>query len=246
MADISRKLGLADSKEVIRKASELRRLCDLNFNSSSIGVGEICKAIICLEMAASKFDVIFDRRRATKLSGMSDKAYTRSFNVMQNGLGVKNKLDIRELAIQFGCIRLIPIVIRGLSQYKDRFIKSLPVSRRSGSDFNRSVFTAAAFFLLAKKQKVKVDKVKLIQLCGTSESEFSNVCSSMKDLCFDVFCVLKEKKDSKEIKGNRDLLNPILKKRKLDDGDSSSGDCSSDDDDEEEDRVSCCKKIKLM
>lgn len=34
-------------------------------------------------------DVLFDRQRAIKLSGMSEKAYIRSFNAMQNGIGVK-------------------------------------------------------------------------------------------------------------------------------------------------------------
>lgn len=32
---------------------------------------------------------MFDRPSAIKLSGMSEKAYNRSFNSMQNGIGVK-------------------------------------------------------------------------------------------------------------------------------------------------------------
>lgn len=36
-----------------------------------------------------RMDVIFDRQMAIKLSGMSEKAYIRSFNSMQNGIGVK-------------------------------------------------------------------------------------------------------------------------------------------------------------
>ena len=35
------------------------------------------------------FQVIFDRQAAIKLSGMSEKAYNRSFNSLQNTLGVK-------------------------------------------------------------------------------------------------------------------------------------------------------------
>ncbi|XP_047330672.1 origin of replication complex subunit 6 [Impatiens glandulifera] len=238
IADIGKKLGLADSKQVIRKAGEFRRLCDLQFDSSTIGVGEICKAIICLEMAALRFDVIFDRENAVKLSGMSDKAYTRSFNSIQNGLGIKSKLDVRELAVRFGCVRLIPIVLRGLSQYKDRFIASLPLSRRASADFTRSVFTAVGFYLCAKKHKLKLDKIKLIELCGTSESEFSNVSTSMKELCFDIFGISKDKKDPKEIKGNRDLLDALPEKRRVEDGG-----YSSDDGEEES---SCYKKQKLM
>ena len=101
----------------------------------------------------SSAQLIFDRKTAIKMSGMSEKAYNRSLIAMQNGLGVKlvsytfilllvlfcgftdtifkcfecligcvfvlyrNKLDIRELGIQFGCIRLIPLVHKALSLY---------------------------------------------------------------------------------------------------------------------------------
>lgn len=75
LSDIARKLGLSETKHLVRKAAELRRLADVQFDSSVIGVGEICKAIICLEIAASRMDVVFDRQAAIKLSGMSEKAY---------------------------------------------------------------------------------------------------------------------------------------------------------------------------
>ncbi|XVE53250.1 hypothetical protein DITRI_Ditri02bG0189000 [Diplodiscus trichospermus] len=219
LSDIARKLGLSEYKLLVRKAAELRRLCDVQFDSSIIGVGEVCKAIICLEIAATRFgEVIFDRQKAIKLSGMSEKAYNRSFNSLQNGLNIKTTLDIRELGIQFGCVRLIPFVKKGLSLYKDRFMASLPASRQASADFSRPVFTAVAFYLCAKKHKLKIDKVRLIEVCGTSESEFSCVSTSMKDLCHDVFGISIEKKDPKEVKGNRELLDVLPEKRKFDDG----------------------------
>ncbi|KAF5739244.1 origin of replication complex subunit 6 [Tripterygium wilfordii] len=226
VADIARKLGVAESKQVIRKAAELRRLCDVQFDSSIIGVGEVCKAIICLEIAATSFQVIFDRNAAIRMSGMSEKAYNRSFNSLQNGLGVKAKLDIRELGIQFGCVRLIPFVRKGLLLYKDRFLASLPASRKASADFTRPVFTAVAFYLCAKKHKLKIDKIKLNELCGTSDAEFSCVANSMRDLCYDVFGASKEKKDPKEVKGNRELLDALPEKRKFEDGGYSSDDVS--------------------
>ncbi|XP_040973347.1 origin of replication complex subunit 6 isoform X5 [Gossypium hirsutum] len=115
----------------------------------------------------------------------------------------RTKLDIRELGIQFGCVRLIPFVKKGLSLYKDRFLASLPSSKQASADFTRPVFTAVVFYLCAKKHKLKIDKVRLIEVCGTSESEFSCVSTSMKDLCHDVFEISSEKKDPKEVKGNR-------------------------------------------
>ncbi|KAB2096946.1 hypothetical protein ES319_A01G138000v1 [Gossypium barbadense] len=86
---------------------------------------------------------------------------------------------------------------------RDRFLASLPSSRQASADFTRPVFTAVAFYLCAKKHKLKIDKVRLIEVCGTSESELSCVSTSMKDLCHDVFGISSEKKDPKEVKGNR-------------------------------------------
>ncbi|XP_020104291.1 origin of replication complex subunit 6 isoform X2 [Ananas comosus] len=241
ISSIAAKLGLSTSKPLIRKAEELRRLSDVQFDSSIIGVGEVCKAIICLEIAASRFQVIFDRQSAIRLSGMSEKAYMRSFNAMQNGLGVKATLDVRELGIQFGCVRLIPFVQKGLSLYKDRFLAALPASRRASTDFNRPVFTAVAFYLCAKRHKLKVDKFKLIELSGTSETEFTTVSTSMTDLCFDVFGVSKEKKNPKSIKGHRELLDSLPCKRRRDDDEAFSDDSSGD-----EKNMSCYKKHKKM
>ncbi|KAK8947990.1 Origin recognition complex subunit 6 [Platanthera guangdongensis] len=225
---IASRLGLTDSNSLIRKAEELRRLSDVQFDSSIIGVGEVAKAVICLEIAASRLQVIFERSSAIRMSGMSEKAYIRCFNAMQNGIGVKARLDVRELAVQFGCVRLISFVQKGFSLYKDRFLGALPASRRANTDFSRPVFTAVAFYLCAKKHKLKVDKFKLIELSGTSESEFLTIANSMNDLCFDVLGSSKEKKDPRAVKGHRELLDALPGKRTRRDDSDVSDDSSID------------------
>ncbi|KAL5198643.1 hypothetical protein ABZP36_002155 [Zizania latifolia] len=76
MSAIASRLGLSGSRHAVRKAAELRRLCDVTLDSVSsvLGIGEVCKATICLEIAASKFQVMFDRAEAVRMTGMSDKA----------------------------------------------------------------------------------------------------------------------------------------------------------------------------
>ncbi|KAK4479804.1 hypothetical protein RD792_015341 [Penstemon davidsonii] len=143
MAEIAKKLGFSESKELIRKAAA--------WPTSNL-----------IPLLPALMEVLFDQKLAIKLSGMSESAYNRSFNSMQNGIGLKNNLDIKELAIQFGCVRLIPFVHKGL--YKDRFLASLPFARRASADLTRPVFIA-----------LKVDKHKLIEVAGTSDSEFSSV-----------------------------------------------------------------------
>ncbi|KAI0501128.1 hypothetical protein KFK09_016071 [Dendrobium nobile] len=244
ISSIAAKLGLNNTKTLIRKAAELRRLSDVQFDSSIIGVGEVVKAIVCLEIAASRLQIIFDRSAAIRMSGMSEKAYIRCFNAMQNGIGVKARLDVRELAIQFGCVRLISFVQKVLSLYKDRFLAALPASRRANTDFSRPVFTAVTFFLCAKKHKLKVDKHKLIELSGTSESEFLTIMNSINDLCFDVIGSSKEKKDTQGVKGHRELLDTLPSKRLRQDDSDASDDSSIDIEDDIE--LPCYKKHKLM
>ncbi|KAH7839016.1 hypothetical protein Vadar_033790 [Vaccinium darrowii] len=55
VTEIGKKLGLSESKHVIRKAAKLHRLCDFQFDCSAIGIGETCMAVICLEIAATRY-----------------------------------------------------------------------------------------------------------------------------------------------------------------------------------------------
>ncbi|XXG65307.1 hypothetical protein AAC387_Pa05g3043 [Persea americana] len=79
--------------------------------------------------------------------------------------------------------------------------------------------------------KLKIDKFKLIELCGTSESEFTSVSTTMKDLCFDVFGTAKEKKNPRAVKGNKELLDELPGKRKHEEASDVSDDSSLDDED---------------
>ena len=46
-------------------------------------------------------------------------------------------------------------MIRVPQLYKDRFVASLPESDKASADFGRPVFLAVAFYLVARKNKVK-------------------------------------------------------------------------------------------
>eukprot|EP00250_Pteridium_aquilinum_P006574 c16464_g1_i1 orf=183-1058(+) len=230
LSNLEIKLSLQGFPAVVRKAQELQRLSKLQFDSSAFGLGEVCKAVLCFELACSLLHVDFDRQKGIRVSGLSEKAYIRSLTNLQNALGLRPTLDVRELAVQFGCVRLISSVHKILAEYKQRFIAALPASRKGNADFSRPVFTAVAFYLCAKKNKLKVDKLRLIEFCGTSDSEFATVSTSMLDLCFDMVGVHREKKESKSVKCNRDLLDVLPNKRKLEHEQSDSDSDSVDED----------------
>lgn len=228
--NLGNKLGMAGFPAVVRKAQELQRLSKLQFDSSAFGLGEVCKAVLCFELACTLMHVDFDRQKAIRVSGLSEKAYIRSLTNLQNAIGLRPALDVRELAIQFGAVRLVGSVHKTLAEYKLRFIAALPESRKGNADFGRPVFTAVAFYLCAKKNKLKIDKIRLMEICGTSDSEFAMVSTSMLDLCFDMVGIQRDKKDSKSVKCNRDLLDALPNKRKLEHEHLESGLDSSDED----------------
>ncbi|KAJ7515710.1 hypothetical protein O6H91_22G024500 [Diphasiastrum complanatum] len=230
---LQKKLGMSEeSPALIRKAQELQRLSNVSFDSASFGVGDVCKSILCFELACTALDITFDRYKGIRLSGLSEKAYLKSFNALQNALGLRKEVDVRQLAVQFGCVRLIETVRKALTMYKQRFIMALPEARRSSADFGRPVFVAVAFYLCAKKHQLKVDKARLMEICGVSESEFTQVSTSMMDLCFDILGVQKEKKDPTLIKFNRELLDSLPGKRRIEEADESASDCESIDEDD--------------
>lgn len=149
----------------------------------------------------------FDRTKAIKVSTISEKAYVRSSMAIKTALDLRPQVDMRHLALQFGCVRLIGSAQKTFGMYKKRFTEGLPEARRAGVDFSRPVFAAVAFYLTARKNKLKADVHELVKLCGTSEEEFGSVRASMVNLCFDLVGVAKKKRAADDVKGNRYLLD---------------------------------------
>jgi hypothetical protein len=58
--------------------------------------------------------------------------------------------------MQFGCARHDQSVRAALAAYKGRFVRSLPAVQQGHVDFGRPVFLAAAFYMVARKNKVAV------------------------------------------------------------------------------------------
>lgn len=101
--------------------------------------------------------------------------YRNAKAALQKVLGVVPKATARDLCIQFGCARHDQSVRACLAAYKERFVRSLPEVQRGHVDFSRAVFLAAAFFLVARKNKVAVDRMKLLGPLGVTATEFAQV-----------------------------------------------------------------------
>ncbi|XP_073388650.1 origin of replication complex subunit 6 isoform X3 [Physcomitrium patens] len=89
MKSLQLKFGLFDQLEVVRRAQELLRLCNLHFDAPSFGMGEICKSVLCFELACGELQISLHRQNAVYISSMSEKAYVRSLTAMRNTLGLR-------------------------------------------------------------------------------------------------------------------------------------------------------------
>lgn len=101
------------------------------------------------------------------------QVYRNAKAALQKVLGVVPKATARDLCIQFGCARHDQSVRACLAAYKERFDRSLPEVQRGHVDFSRTVFLAAAFYLVARKNKVAVDRTKLLGPLGITATEFA-------------------------------------------------------------------------
>ncbi|CAI5501150.1 unnamed protein product [Closterium sp. Naga37s-1] len=172
----------------VKRAEELLRMCNLKFEPGTFGVGEVAKAVICFDIACHLMgSTAVDARKAAKLSGMSPPAYARARAAIQNALGVRSQLSLPQLALQFGCMRVLESTQRNLHVFTARFTAALPEARRGGTDFSRPAYLAAALMLTATRNQLKMDVDRLLEAKHVGKDEFQQVVACMEAHCADLF-----------------------------------------------------------
>ncbi|EFN54248.1 hypothetical protein CHLNCDRAFT_11567, partial [Chlorella variabilis] len=161
--------------------------------------GELCKGAACMELACMTLGVAVDAAQVARFSGVGERVYRNAKAALQKVLGVTSKTTARELCVQFGCAGHEPAVRAALAAYKDRFVRSLPAAQQRHVDFGRPVFLAAAFYLVARKKKVAVDRVKLLDPLGVTAAELAQACASMANLCHDLVGCEPRKRRAEEL-----------------------------------------------
>lgn len=118
-----------------------------------------------------------------RCSGTTQKQYKKAKSVMMKALGVRQSISHRDICIQFGCLKLDSIVKQTLEEYKNR------IEEESGSkiDLRLPKYVGAAFCLVAKAYKVKVDKSRLLDTLGIQQKELNRTVCDMFDRMKDVF-----------------------------------------------------------
>lgn len=182
------RLGISNPR-LASKSNELLRLSFVRLPAGGLGQGELCRAVCCLDLAATTLQTSLDVAQLRRIVTVSEKTYRNSKTTLQKVLKLGIRTSARDLCIQFGCAGIERQVKTALDTYKAAFIESLPqgYSQSIVVDFSRPVFLAAAFFATARKHKVSVDRRRLLEPLGIYPKEFSDTIQSMTRLCPDLF-----------------------------------------------------------
>ncbi|CAI5983459.1 unnamed protein product [Closterium sp. NIES-64] len=105
----------------------------------------------------------------------------------RTALSVKSQLSLPQLALQFGCMRVLESTQRNLHIFTARFTAALPEARRGGTDFSRPAYMAAALMLTATRNQLKMDADRLLEATRVGKDEFQQVVASMEAHCADLF-----------------------------------------------------------
>ncbi|XP_077983364.1 origin recognition complex subunit 6-like [Glandiceps talaboti] len=176
------KLGIRSSK-ILRKAQELMRLCEIRLSSSNFAAMNMtgsCKAVMCLELAASSLDQPIHKDIAIKLSGIQKKTYNLTLKTLENALDLQPKLTVRDLAVQFGCVQATSLAQQTLKIYETELQKMQLKDEDDSIDMSNPMYPSAAIYTACRCSKTKIDKSKLVGIAGVKRSTFDKLSAAME------------------------------------------------------------------
>lgn len=188
-----------------------------------------------------RLQVPLDSNAVAQSSGVAKTMYKNARATLQKALGIRQSFTARDLCISFGCARYETSIRTTLSTFKHRYLDSLQEQTLKNVDLSRPVFLAAAFFLVTKQNKVKVQKDRLLSQLGVTSSEFSMAIGSFLTFMPELEATnpsQKKTKDSssgKERKRKKNLsTNKDNDTHQGNGGNDEEGDCGGDSDTENE------------
>lgn len=167
---------------------------------SALKLPASCKTVACLDLAASSCNSHLDKNAAVKASGTTKKLYTMCVKTIESILDIQKVNTVRNLAIQFGCTTAVDLAQQILKRYEE----SQGV-RGEDFDFNNCLFQGAALSAACKKQKIKLEKGKLKELCGVKSTCFDSLLTEMEKLADSI----KDEKKMVQNKRTSTLLDEI-------------------------------------
>lgn len=208
---LSQKLKIT-SPTVLSKAEELTQMLDIKVGSQALTALNLtgsCPVVMCLELAANTTGKSFNKEEGLKLSGVNKKVYANGLKALESMLDLSTNVNIKDLAVQFGCTPATELATKTLRSYEDDF------KLKSGTemDFTSPMFQTTALCAACRKLKLKIDWNKLREICSIKKSTYDKLVAEME-----IHAVkLMESKIVEKQKRSRGLLDEVEKHLKDED-----------------------------
>ena len=185
----------AVARSVASKAMEYLRKYNSKMGRESgvLGNSHVAKPAVCVDLACTCGEVILELAVDTKVlqrcSGVTAPQYQRVRSIMMKMLGLKQHVTPRDLCIQFGCLKLEPILRATLEEFKLR-MEDRNSNAKSGKDtidIRSPKIVGAAFTLVAGSYNGRPVKKRLLDYLGIQNREYSNMLEIMSEAMHDVF-----------------------------------------------------------
>jgi len=185
----------AVARSVASKAMEYLRKYNSKMGRESgvLGNSHVAKPAVCVDLACTCGEVILDLAVDTKVlqrcSGVTAPQYQRVRSIMMKMLGLKQHVTPRDLCIQFGCLKLEPILRATLEEFKLR-MEDRNSNAKSGKDtidIRSPKIVGAAFTLVAGSYNGRPVKKRLLDYLGIQNKEYSNMLEIISEVMHDVF-----------------------------------------------------------
>lgn len=106
--------------------------------------------------------------------------------MLQKTLNVRGRASVRDLCLQFGCMKIEAPTRSALATFKERFLQQLPPADREKADLSDQRYLAAVFFLVGRKHRVKVARDRLLSGLGLTTKEFNQSVEAVGEMLPDL------------------------------------------------------------
>ena len=145
--------GLAINS-VIGKAQEILRMLRIRVPIGQLKKAEICRHLFAIEIACQLLNLPVEKSKLVSQAPVSFKIYQEALINCKRQLEVKNEYDVMQmLAVKFGTT-LKSAALNVLDRYEKLYIEKLDKNRRRLVSINLPECQAAAFYIVATKNKV--------------------------------------------------------------------------------------------
>lgn len=178
-------INASESRMVRERASEILRKMSTVVPLGALGKARSCKSLLAIELACRAMNKMFIKEKVMAQTQVGAKDFQQALQNCKSLLKLSftktSAIDV--LSVQFG-VEMKEPTLKLLALYRHEYVAKLEKARRSLIDLGSPEYQAAAFLVVSKKakQKMKVDKRRVCEICDVSSKLVQNIVEDLEKI----------------------------------------------------------------